>query len=362
MLLDALMKATLGRRPKAQVPPPNAPRYTSERGGHVESWFLRANHPTEPRALWLKATLLAPLPGRGGDGGPPTADAWAIAFDGARGRTYATRATFPLELARFAADDLGTTAELGPCAFRFGSEGMAQGALDDPQDGHVAWDLRWRPTGGALAPPLLLFPFEGMLERGFPRSKLVSPAPAVAFDGALEVFGERWDLTGWYGMQGHNWGREHAPEYAWGQSLFTDADGAPHCLVEAFSARIRLGGRLSPRFSAMVVRRGAQTYRFDRTLDFWRQRAHIDDLRWTLRLGSRDGEARLEMEAAADAMVCLGYRNPDGRLAYCYNSKLARVELKVNPVNEDAFTCTSAHGGALELLTPERDPRFPRVV
>ena len=185
---------------------------------------------------------------------------------------------------------------------------------------------------------------------------------AAAFSGSLEVFGEHWDLAGWHGMQGHNWGREHAPEYAWGQCLFLDAAGLPHCMVEGFSARIRIGKRLSPRMSAMVVRRGAQVFRFDRTLDFWRQRVTIDGLRWSLRLGSPDGEAHLEMEASRDAMVCLGYRNPNGRLAYCYNSKLARAQLRVNPVNDDAFTCTSAHGGALELLSLERDPHFRRVV
>src|SRR5882724_12471980 len=28
--------------------------------GHYESWFLRANHPGEPRALWLRHTFFRP--------------------------------------------------------------------------------------------------------------------------------------------------------------------------------------------------------------------------------------------------------------------------------------------------------------
>lgn len=363
MFTDALLKVTLGRELRRPLPPHNAPRFSGPGGaGHVESWFLRANHPTEPRALWLKATILAPDPARGGDSGPPTADVWAIAFDGARRRTFATRLTIPWRDATFHGGDEDTVARVGPCHFVFGRVGTASGALLDPRDGAVGWDLAWRPTGSALDAALVLFAYDSMLEGPFPRSKLVTPVAAATFSGQLDVFGERWDLAGWHGMQGHNWGREHTPEYAWGQCLFLDAAGAPHCMAEAFTARIRIGSRLSPRMSALVVRRGDQVFRFDRTLDFWRQRATVDGLRWTLRLGSPDGEAHLEMEAAHDAMVCLGYRNPDGRLAYCHNSKLARAQLRVNPVNDDAFTCVSAHGAALELLSLDRDPYFDRVV
>ncbi len=363
MFTDALLKATVGRALRRPLPPHNAPRFSGPAGvGHVESWFVRANHPTEPRALWLKATILAPDPARGGDPGPPTAGAWAIAFDGARGRTFATRLTIPWAQARFHGGAEATAATVGPCDFVFGRGGTARGALLDPHDGPAAWDLAWHPTDSALGDPLVLFPYLSMLEGPFPRSKLVTPVAAATFSGRLDVFGERWDLGGWHGMQGHNWGREHSPEYAWGQCLFVDAAGAPHCMAEGFTARVRMGKRLSPPMSALVVRRGAQVFRFDRTLDFWRQRATVDGLRWTLRLGSPDGEAHLALEAAHDAMVCLGYGNPDGSLAYCHNSKLARARLSVNPVNDDAFTCESAYGAALELLSLARDPHFDRVV
>jgi len=359
MWLDAVAAAAFGGRPDAP-PPPNAPRYAAGTRGHVESWFLRANHPSEPRALWLKATLLAPIPGRGGDGGAPLADVWAIAFDG--GRTYAARATVPLADAVFGGRDEATAATVAGCRFELGADGAARGQLADSRDGDVTWDLSWRSVGGALGRPLVIFPFDRMLIGGFPRSKLVTPAPALVFGGTLEVFGERWDLAGWRGMQGHNWGREHTAEYAWGQCHFPGDGGAADCVVEGFSARIRLGRRLSPRMSALVVRRGDAEYRFDRTFDFWRQRASIDDLRWTVELSSPDGEARLDLRADAQRMVCLGYRNPDGRLSYCYNSKLAAAELEVRPAVGEPFRCSSAHGGALELLSLERDPRFDRVV
>jgi hypothetical protein len=79
-------------------------------------------------------------------------------------------------------------------------------------------------------------------------------------------------------------------------------------------------------------------------------------------LRSGDGEAELSMDASVRPMVCLGYRNPNGEPSYCFNSKLAKVTLTVRPMDDASFTCASEHGGALEFLRREPDPRFPHVV
>jgi hypothetical protein len=169
-------------------------------------------------------------------------------------------------------------------------------------------------------------------------------------------------VDGWIGMQGHNWGREHAREYAWGQVVFPAVDGAPGVMVEGYTARVRIGRWTTPRLSALVVVREGRELRFDRTFDPWRQESEVGDLRWRVALAGRDGEATLEMEALQPETACLRYDNPDGTPSYCFNSKLARARLSVRPVNADAFACESAHGGALELLRPEPDPRWVEVV
>ena len=51
---------------------------------HVESWFVRANDPAAPRAVWLKATVLTKADGTS------VAEAWCSVFDG--DRTAAFRA------------------------------------------------------------------------------------------------------------------------------------------------------------------------------------------------------------------------------------------------------------------------------
>lgn len=330
---------------------PNAMTYdATRRRGHVESWFLRANDPVRPRALWLKATILAT------PAGERVAEAWGVFFDGEQNRTFAHRETVPLERAAFVPETRSRLGiRVGPAAFVLGDEGSATGTLTRG-DASASWALRWTRNAGAVAEPLSIYPFQFMLDGPFPKSKLLTPHPALQFEGSVDMFGEAIDVSGWRGMQGHNWGREHAFEYAWGQCLFDDA------MVEGFTGRVRVAGRTTPPISALVVRRGIDEYRFDRIFDFWRQEARLEPRRWRVSLRGSDGEATLELDATDRPMVCLGYRNPDGRVSYCLNTKLAAARLEVKPRRAGAFVLESAHGGALEFLRTTPDPALPEVV
>jgi len=331
-------------------PPPNACRKRAR--AHVESYFLRANDPSSARAIWLKATILAHLEGEA------VAETWLIAFDGENDRLFADKLTHPLAHASFFGDSLGARISVGDWLLELSERGQARGTMPS---GDVRFDLSFSPGKGAVAAPLSIFPSRALREGPFPRSKLLTPFPWLIFGGAIEVFGERWDVTGWNGMQGHNWGREHAFEYAWGQCFFPAAGGAPEAMVEGFTGRIKLAGRPTPQLSAMVVRRGTRTYTFATVFDYWRQEAHVSSDRWTLSLSSADGHARLRMDVADRPLACLGYANPDRSLAYCFNTKLADVHLEVRPRGGDAFICVSPHGGALEFLRRTPDPGRPVV-
>lgn len=321
-------------------PAPNAPRFTGG-PGHVESYFVRLNDPARPRALWLKQTILSPLAGEA------VAESWVIFFDGQK--VVAEKATVPWAQARYEAPRIETPA----MTLTVGREGGARGELKP-----VRFELTWRPVDSRIAEPLELFPYRWLRVGPFPRSKLNTPAPAIIASGVVDVAGERLVIDGWVGSQGHNWGREHSFEYAWGQACFPEEDA----MLEGFTGRARVAGRTTPRMSALVVRRGGRDWRFDRIFDPWRQEQHVETDRWELRLRSDDGEAHLVMDSRDRAQACLGYRNPDGALSYCFNSKLAAVTLEVHPSDGARFTLRSDHGGALEFLRREPDPRFTRVV
>ncbi len=365
-------------------PAPNAPRFRGT-PGHVESYFLRANDPSRPRALWLKETILAPLDG------PTVAETWFIWFDGDANRTFACKQTLPFDAAMFHATDEGAEVHLGDWALTLAARGAGKGSVRSGEQ-TASFDLRFGSAASPVAEPLSIYPWRVLREGAFPKSKLLTPSPWLTFSGSVTVprvsasnigassdafiddataareaaaqrtaAQETISLDGWVGMQGHNWGKEHAFEYAWGQCLFPAVDGAPETMVEGFSGRVKVGGRTSPQMSAAVVRRGAREYRFDRVFDFWRQEAHVTSTRWTLRLTGPDATMRLRMDATTRPFACLGYESPDHSLAYCFNSKLAEVLLEVTPRDAAPFTCRSAHGGALELLRREPDSRLSVV-
>lgn len=130
--------------------PDNACRF-SGRPGHVESYFLRANHPGRPLALWLKATILAPLEG------PAVAEAWFIFFDGEKGTTFAHRQTEPFERASFsgvgAPELVVRTAGL---SLLLGPHGTARGCFTAPH-GTATLDLSWKKDASPVARPLSIY-------------------------------------------------------------------------------------------------------------------------------------------------------------------------------------------------------------
>jgi len=332
----------------------NAPRFRTGTD-HVESWFVRANDPARPRAIWLKATVLTTRDGTS------LGQAWCSVFDG--DRTAGFRQDVPLGAATFESSPTGLAARVGPLSLDLGAfDGASAGGLESDA-GRVSWDLSFTRSPGPLGAPMCLLPSRRLVDAGFPRNKLLTPFPVGRFGGGVTWDDdERWDLDGWIGMQGHNWGSAHSPEYAWGQCAFADGDGTPYAVLEGASGRIELGGRLSPLLSMLVLRHEEREYRFDRLVDLWRQQPTLDFPRWSLRMRGRDGEAILEMVGSPSAMVCLGYRNPARALSHCLNSKTARVRLEVRPRRGAAFELTSEHGGALEFLRPDPIPGVHPVV
>lgn len=336
-------------------PPGNSLRFRPGCRGHVESYFLRANHPTRPLALWLKATLFAPRAGE------PQAEAWVIWFDGERRRTFTHRETVPLGSASFVATQDGVDIQVWRSFFSLGANGKASGEMKG-RDGEAAWRLTWEAEPFRLGQPLSLYPYRLLRQGPFPKLKLLTPYPLLTFSGEIRINDERVPVDGWTGMQGHNWGKEHLFDYVWGQCQFPRTATTPTTVVEGGSGRAKVGGVVLPRMSMVVVRRGEEAWHFDRVFDLWRQEATVDRWRWTMHLRGAAGEVDLTMDAEKMPLACLGYRNPDGRLSYCFNTKLAHVWLNVQPRRGRAFQAESEHGGALEFLRNEPDREFPDVV
>ncbi|MEU7631123.1 hypothetical protein AB0C34_14220 [Nocardia sp. NPDC049220] len=315
----------------------------------VESWFFRANCPTTPRAIWIKATFLTSISGRN------LAQAWVSVFDG----DTAAAAWRTIDYGDATVISAGGNQQItiGDTVFAVtGEGGMLRGHLNrDGQD--VRWDIAFDRVEDGLAEPFVLIGTAAKVRRSrFPANKVVSPFPVVHCSGTVTIGSEVWVVDGWSGMQGHNWGPAHSRQYVWGQAVFSERSGQqPVAYVEAASARVAIGNRMSPYFSVMTVRHGAEIYRFDRLFDLHRQHVDVAFPSWRLRMRGAAATAMLSMTAHREQFVILPYQNPAAPTRYCLNSKLARVELRIEPHTGNDFVLRSEHGGALEFLVD--DPR-----
>jgi Tocopherol cyclase len=311
-------------------------RYESARArqGHVESWFLKANDPSSRRALWLKWSIWA------GERAPAAAlaEVWAVAFSAKSGHVAVKMAVpFRASLARFERDGLGVAVD--GCTL---SPELARGRVETG-DRAIAYDLRVE----RLAEPLLHFPLAWMYSGPWPAQKVTSPVPTARVSGRVEVDSEIWEIEGWPGMIGHNWGRHHSALYAWGQC--NSWDGGDDLVLEGVS--IGAGGPVLGGTILCIRHEGAR-YDLNLLRSLARNGGAITPRRWRFRGRSARVEVEGEMWADTDDFVGLFYPNPDGTNRHCLNSKLARAEVTLKIAGHPPRRFRSSRA-ALEIGTSD---------
>jgi hypothetical protein len=305
--------------------------------GHYESWFMRANHPSEPRAFWIRYTIFSPK------GRPKEAigELWAMWFDGAKKTIAAVKQELPVKECSFAKSHLG--ARIGSATLDGSSlRGEAKGAQT------IAWSLRY------TSPERPLFLLDKSLYAGsFPKAKALVPSPFARFDGTITIDGEEQNIDGWLGSQNHNWGEKHTDQYAWGQVV--GFDDAPDAFLEVITARVKIGPVLTPAMTVMVLRLDGRDIAFNTIRQGLRARGKYDYFQW--RFASGDDSIRIEgtIAAAADEFVGLPYYDPPGGTKTVLNSKIARCDLTVREEGKPVRTMSTRHRAAFEIGTNAHD-------
>jgi hypothetical protein len=307
----------------------------SVKAPYYESRFIRANHPSEPRALWLRETLLLPTVGE------PVADVWVMMFDPDGVGNRALKVGYPIDASNYRYDRW--IARIGDSTI---DDTSVRGVLTTP--GRSArWDLRITP-GGTDAVKLLTN--RGYRAR-FPTAKTMVRDPLATFSGHLEIDDARHDVDAWRGSVNHNWGRRHTPAYAFGQVCgFDDSPGAS---LEIVTARAGVGPVMLPAATLFVLRHSGREFAVRSILGTWRTRGRYRPFSWTF--GGRVGEVAIRGEITADPSDVIGltYVDTTGHTKFCYNSALAtcRVLLFANDFGPVDLVATQR--AMFEVLLPE---------
>jgi hypothetical protein len=321
----------------------NLTRYhPGQRGGHYESFFVRANHPRRPLAFWIRYTIFSP------EGRPEDAmgELWAVYFDGEAGRQVAVKKVVPFMRCSFSSTAFLVRIDDARLEPTIVAGSAATGAHE------IAWDL----TYSGAEPPLFLFPLT-LYRRRLPKAKSLVGLPLARFAGALRVDGETVDVIGWQGSQNHNWGSRHTDHYAWGQVAGFDTH--PDSFLEVATARLRIGPLWTPFMTVLVLRHRGEEI----ALNTLRQatRAHGSFSYFIWHFGAEGDGRRVAgtIAAARDTFVGLRYGNPPGGIKDCLNSKLASCELHLTDARAGGAAggeqLSTRHRAAFEIVTDDRD-------
>lgn len=309
-------------------------------GGHYESWFCRANHPSEPRAFWIRYTIFAPKK----KGERTEGELWAVYFDGDRIRRATSRE--PIDRCRFGASE--AIARIGDATLH---DDRLVGAIEADKHGEVplSWNLTYGARDRPPVEPLYLLP-KLLYSPRSPTAKALVSAPFASFSGALVVGGETILVDDWIGSQCHNWGRKHTDSYYWGQVVgFEHGEHGERVFLECVTAQIKLGGITVPPATMAVVREGDRIHRANGLVSAFLARTHRDRMTWSFDV--RGSGVRIEAEFVANdrCTVDLEYRNPPGKTKTCSNSKTGRCTLTIHEGSAQR-TYATQHRAALEVL------------
>lgn len=317
----------------------NAVRYDSQQpSAHVESYFLKAHDPKTPRALWLRASIIAPCvrPAHA------IAEAWAIVCE-QDGSLTVVKESLPVADTRFSKEEL--LVSIGSF-FHLDAE-TCHGAIQRT-DHQIRWDLHHASTAKAWVHS----PLPAAIEHAVSASHFASPFPDLRIDGSLSVDGRTIDVSGWQGMQGHHWGRAHPPFMAWGHC--NQWEQQVDTVVEAVSIRERLGPILGPLWTLVSVRHAGTEHSFCLPHHGTRTRGELHNRRWFI--GAKHGNLRIEADFSAqtDDFAGMYYPNPDGSMTYRLHTMTGFGRVHLDLPGQRPMDLTT-RGACFEIGTSKAD-------
>ncbi|MGZ8632289.1 MAG: hypothetical protein ACXWZZ_00350 [Solirubrobacteraceae bacterium] len=277
---------------------------------HYEVYYLSLTDARSATGLWIRYTMRSPMTGAG------ECSLWFMAMD-RDGSRLARRATYPIAELVAERDPFRLTLAGADLSDR----GMA-GRFED-----VAWELSWVPSLPAAEH------VDRLLRRaGIAKTILVLSHPDLAVSGTVQFAGRELILDGARGAQAHLWGSKHASRWTWAHAndLRTpEGEPRPGAYLDGVSVYVpRLGRQLGPS-TPLVGRFGGDDFRSTTPLRVTRNASRFGLTTW--RFEARDGKRKVvgEVDAPRSSLVGVTYHDPDGDLAYCYNSEVASMRLNL---------------------------------
>ena len=294
----------------------NMPRWDRRRRGWFETYYLKFNDPARQLGWWLRYTFLFPK----GDGQAPQATLWGYFFDKSNpSRNFSLRENVLLDATKL--DPEIFFVQIGEAAlYTIGARGKLAGG------GHrLEWDLKFDTEGisSRLLPALFY-------ASPWPPTKFVSPYFDTHISGTVIVDGETLSLSHIKGHQGHLWGTDGAPSWAWVHC--NDFSGEEGVAVEMLSAPVA-----GTEKTLLHLRLPNRDVKASNLMLPGRLMSCRDPHEWVVEVPR--GKEKIVVKASRDPVDCHVAENiyPDGSMRQVTNSSVADCEVILFQKNAGAW-------------------------
>lgn len=306
---------------------PGRIQLTKARDGLYETFYCRGNSEDGRHAFWLKHNLLR----RHGER-RVLLEVTVVLFDRTTGETTALQDKEELSPVAFAALVRGKTwdsmsANMASGSFFEIQADLLQGKLFAAES-LASWSFQLTRSNDVF----FHFPHSRLYQLPLPKKKVLTRDTQVLFNGTISIADKEFKGS-FKGTMGHNWGTEHAHEYAYASCNAFQEDGDAY--FDGFTARLALAAGIlkTPRLSMAALRYQGQWYYFNALSRSYQQSVSaLTDYQWAVTFKNDTHALQVEINGSnprLEPWVALHYEHPGGARSVAKNTKFAtgRVQL-----------------------------------
>ena len=187
------------------------------------------------------------------------------------------------------------------------------------ENSNVSWDLSLMPSQKSY----YHFSNDWFYHGFFPKKKILTKDIHLGFDGNIST--PEIEIEGkLIGMNGHNWGKEHAYKYSYGNcNQFKENQDA---YFDGFSAKISLvkGIIKSPYLSGSSLKVDDKWYHFNNVLTSYKHKVtELLERKWRVTFLNKDHLLEVLIDGDHAPWAHLNYGHPSGKTSVVNNTKFA---------------------------------------
>lgn len=216
-------------------------------------------------------------------------------------------------------------------------------------DKMVTWDLHLKKSKQSY----FHFNKKWFYTAFFPKKKILTNDICLSFFGNIETPTLKISQCELIGMNGHNWGKEHAHIYAYGNCNRFEGFKPGEIYFDGFSAKIKIASLTSPFLSCCSLKVGNKFFHFNSVLRSFNHQVYKLKLKyWQVTFFNKEHRLEIILSGEKSLWADLEYDHPNKKKSTVYNTKNATGEFYLKTRNGQLINHFKSTWVELETLAP----------